>query len=262
MSSQANSTSYSLYRHLVLLLLFPSLILCISDATLQNRGVSSDGSALVLRSVPNANDPVNFEDMPSCAREKCLPYRPESIGCPSGELLRDCFCDAPKGLDCAFFSCPNTEFTLASKWRALTCTGFGFDKLGDVPSCAQGCLLTASIYESCSLKSFDCLCAADLPSACLATCSSADSATARAWRAEQCERTQPNVKAEGVAKTTTIPPKISTYTNASGSLVTSTVAPAVTTVVMSNANSNTNGNTNTINVTTGEAQGMFSGLAM
>lgn len=259
MPSQINSISYSLYRHLVLLLLFPSFIRCISDATLQYRGLSSDGSPLYLRSVPNANDAVNFDDMPSCAREKCLPYRAESIGCPSGDLTRDCFCDAAKGLDCAFFGCSNTEFTLASKWRALTCTGFGFDQLGAVPSCAQGCLLPTSIYESCSLKSWDCLCTAELPSACLATCSSTDSQTAKAWRSAQCAKAQPNVKAEGVAKTTTIPAKISTYTNASGSLVTSTVAPAVTTVV---TNANTNGNTNTINVTTGEAQGLLSGLAM
>lgn len=260
MFSQVNSASYSLYRQLVLILLFPSLILCISDAALQNRGFSSDASGLFLRSVPNPNDPVNFDDMPSCAREKCLPYRPESIGCPSGDLIRDCFCDAAKGLDCAFFGCSNTEFTLASKWRALICTGFGFDQLGAVPSCAQSCLLTTSIYDSCSLKSFDCLCAADLPSACLATCSSSDTQIVKAWRTAQCAKAQPNVKAEGVAKTTTIPAKVSTYTAAGGSLVTSTVSPAVTTVVMANAN--TNGNTNTINVTTGEAHGFFSGLAM
>lgn len=260
MSSQANSPSYSLYRHLVLLLLFPSLILCISDATLQNRGVSFDGSALALRAVPNSNDPINFDDMPSCAREKCLPYRAESIGCPSGDLTRDCFCGAPKGLDCAYFSCTTTEFTLASKWRALTCTGIGFDKLGDIPSCAQGCLLSASVYESCALKSFDCLCAADLPSACLATCSSADTATVKAWRSEQCAKAQPNVKAEGVARTTTLSAVVSKSTDANGSVVTSTISPAVTTVIMSNAN--TNGNTNTINVSTGEAQGLLSGLAM
>lgn len=260
MSSHSSSTPYGLYRHLVLLLLFPSLILCISDATLQNRGLSSDASPLFLRSVPNANDAVDFDSMPSCAREKCLPYRTESIGCPSGDLSRGCFCDAPKSLDCAFFSCTNTEFTLAAKWRTLTCTGFGFDQLSAVPACAQPCLLSDSVFQSCSLKSFDCFCAGDLPSSCLATCSSADAQTAKTWRSTQCTKAQPNVKAEGVAKTSTIPAKVSTYTDPSGSLVTSTIAPAVTTVIMANAN--TNGNTNTINVSTGEAQGLLSGLAM
>lgn len=263
MSPQPSSTPSSLYRHLVLLLVFPSLILCISDVGLQNRQRSVQGLSLFPRAVPNPSDPMNFDDMPSCARENCIPYNPETIGCPEGELTRECYCGSADPLKCQRYKCDTAQDVLAQKWLALTCTGFGFDQLNTIPACASECLLADSVASSCSLKSWDCLCAADLPSTCLKTCSSTDIKTVKAWKADQCARAQPNVKPEGSTNplTTTIPPKLATYTLPGGNLVTSTIAPAVTTVV----NANTNGNTNTINVQTGSqnsAPGLVSGLAM
>lgn len=254
MSSHSRSPHHSLYRHLVFILFFPSFVFCINDGIIQNRGQSSDAS-LFGRSVPNANDIVSFDDMPSCGRAACVPFKPESIGCPEGgSPTRDCFCGSSKAIDCAWYPCSSTEYVLVQKWYALTCTGFGYDQLSAVPSCAQGCLLSASVYSSCALKSWDCFCTANLPAACLATCSSDDTASVTSWRDAQCAKVQPNAQPRG-SKTTTISAKISVYTSA-GSVVTTTVAPAVTTVVNGNTNSNT------INVSTGMARGLFSELTM
>lgn len=98
----------------------------------------------------------------------------------------------------------------------------------------------------------------ELPATCLATCSSGDADIANNWKNQQCARVSPDTASPG-PKTTTIAARISTYTSGT-MVVTSTIQPAVTTVI--NGNSNANSNANTINVNTGSARGFFSDIAM
>lgn len=65
-------------------------------------------SFLSKRQTPPTNNgtsdsPIDFSNLPECARESCFPFHAPSIGCQN--LTSDCFCDSFQPLGCARWDC-------------------------------------------------------------------------------------------------------------------------------------------------------------
>lgn len=169
---------------LIVLCLFQHTSHCTSPPLLQSHWRSGGLSSNLLPRAPyDGGDLMNFDDMPDCAKKGCLPLDPSTVGC-SINMTKDCYCSNNSQWSCA--SGGNCVQTLFWQWLAHVCLAIPLDSFDQIPTCARACIKQGGIYGSCSLRSWDCFCATDLPKDCLVTCTTKDKDAMAAWKTEHC----------------------------------------------------------------------------
>ncbi|OAL07677.1 hypothetical protein IQ06DRAFT_372622 [Phaeosphaeriaceae sp. SRC1lsM3a] len=64
---------------------------------------------------------IDFQSMPKCAIESCLPFHASSIGCI--KFTKHCFCNALAPVNCSGSKCTDNDWYAVEDWYSTQCPG-------------------------------------------------------------------------------------------------------------------------------------------